>query len=58
MLNYYDKYYQKALEKRAPETFERIKLMKPGLLESETELIELAEKMVNQSLATGDPSIN
>ena len=42
----------------APETFERIKLMKPGLLESETELIELAEKMVNQSLATGDPSIN
>ncbi|MEC7680457.1 MAG: tRNA 2-selenouridine(34) synthase MnmH [Planctomycetota bacterium] len=58
MLNYYDKYYQKALEKRAPETFERIKLMKPGLLESETELIELAEKMVNRSLATRDSSIN
>lgn len=43
MLEYYDKYYLKALDKRGPEVLRKVKLEKPGRLEADVDIIALAE---------------
>ena len=45
MLKYYDKYYLKALEKRAPSVLRRVELAEPGVLRNRASLIELAKEL-------------
>ena len=43
MLEYYDKYYLKALEKRGPDVLRKVKLENPGRLEADVDIVALAE---------------
>jgi len=47
MLGYYDKYYFRALEKRGPTHLHRMEIRNPGVLDNESDIIALADRITS-----------